>query len=831
MESKSRYREFLRMSRQFRHLKMVKRVGKGNADGPLVLEAGSCAVTCPACPQPGGNLPDGWEKVSLQKRFLYQLFLAIDANFRLKRKLVSNDDADPSLNDGCAYFVKCILFMAFLSGYDKKVDQNASTCSNHSAVNNDRSTRGLAASGVGAVDCARHEMKRPMSVGDFQKGERYVNMDYLFFSSIRNTLLLLALVVSYDIACQWSINLFTRLGMYPAWMKASKLPEKKTTFLVPKFHLPAHIQSCWSRYSYNYASGVGTTDGEAIERLWAGLNHYASSTKEMGPGSRQDILDDAFGDWNWRKITSFIPESVKHAALHREFTEACPAETITEWEERIQIYERSPSSEPNPYESGKVLLFDTVRKTIAQEETDELAGGSGVSVDEEVSASQLITMGIEIEEQQRRLSNSQRNQPKHASENERANLKLQINSLRRKVDGWVDIQHRYVPSLRILRQRLEDHETGGKLDCPTKSSLHLPSSLLTLKTRHPDIILPTAQSCDIRLYVLEWRLRCAQAQDALVSLRDAIRLRAHLYQDKKRHQRGQAANTRSNGLIERATERIRATAERYQSAQSAIWLLGTHLKRTSFQTQYPILLPTDIRNISEDEDEADEPALAPWKNKAKKGTTVESTRSETRRTVSWIWRHSGVVGDGVSGGGEGEETGSAGGIGSTAPAQLQQDLNEAVRIEWFKSRARSQRWAEEVELLEEEMRRVLATFEHRAAGWDEKAESSHSSDPALTEGRVAYAKGQAAQFRAMGQRCKELWALVPQYVASGGRTPLSEKERLVWEKREREGIAEVEGNDEEDPEHSDESDDDSDDDGDGDAGDSDDDDDDIDGLT
>jgi hypothetical protein len=34
--------------------------------------------------------------------------------------------------------------------------------------------KGLAATGVGTVDCARHDMKRPLAVGDLLKGERCV---------------------------------------------------------------------------------------------------------------------------------------------------------------------------------------------------------------------------------------------------------------------------------------------------------------------------------------------------------------------------------------------------------------------------------------------------------------------------------------------------------------------------------------------------------------------------------------------------------------------------------------------------------------------------------
>jgi hypothetical protein len=36
--------------------------------------------------------------------FLYALFLALDANFRLKRKDVSSEEKDPGLGTGLAFF-------------------------------------------------------------------------------------------------------------------------------------------------------------------------------------------------------------------------------------------------------------------------------------------------------------------------------------------------------------------------------------------------------------------------------------------------------------------------------------------------------------------------------------------------------------------------------------------------------------------------------------------------------------------------------------------------------------------------------------------------------
>lgn len=91
---------------------------------------------------------------------------------------------------------------------------------------------------------------------------------------------------------------------YPSEMHVSG-EVKHMLFLVPKFHLPAHIEECNISFSFNLTRGVGRTDGEAPERGWANINPIAQSTKEMGPGSRRDTLDDHFNDWNWRKIVQF----------------------------------------------------------------------------------------------------------------------------------------------------------------------------------------------------------------------------------------------------------------------------------------------------------------------------------------------------------------------------------------------------------------------------------------------------------------------------------------------------------------------------------------------
>jgi hypothetical protein len=109
-----------------------------------------------------------------------------------------------------------------------------------------------------------------------------------------------SLIASYDIACQWSINLFKRLKALPPRLQFAQTPTLNA--LVPKFHLPPHRTSCHSAYSFNYAPGVGRTDGEGVERNWSWLNGTAASTSQMGPGSRTDTLDDFMGFSNYRKV-------------------------------------------------------------------------------------------------------------------------------------------------------------------------------------------------------------------------------------------------------------------------------------------------------------------------------------------------------------------------------------------------------------------------------------------------------------------------------------------------------------------------------------------------
>jgi hypothetical protein len=127
-----------------------------------------------------------------------------------------------------------------------------------------------------------------------------VNTDLLVHLLITALKQIPRLVLSYDIMCQYIINLFKRLPPSDALRKIES-GELQLDVAIPKFHLPAHVPDCHADFSLNNLPGVGRVDGEANERNWAASNKAAGSTVDMGPGARKDTLNGFFSALNWRK--------------------------------------------------------------------------------------------------------------------------------------------------------------------------------------------------------------------------------------------------------------------------------------------------------------------------------------------------------------------------------------------------------------------------------------------------------------------------------------------------------------------------------------------------
>lgn len=137
-------------------------------------------------------------------------------------------------------------------------------------------------------------------------------MDYAFLATLIGAFFAM-IVMSYDIACQWSRNLVKRVPDFPSEMHLDFTTVAVTT-VIPKFHIYAHGKDCQSRWSLNYLRWMARTDGEGVEREWSHINPVALSTRLMGPGGRHDTLDDHWGAWNWRKVVGLGMYIIQYAA-------------------------------------------------------------------------------------------------------------------------------------------------------------------------------------------------------------------------------------------------------------------------------------------------------------------------------------------------------------------------------------------------------------------------------------------------------------------------------------------------------------------------------------
>ncbi|KAF8201858.1 hypothetical protein BJ912DRAFT_1054149 [Pholiota molesta] len=596
---KSRYRPLLRVGLQWRHLKMLKRAGRGHDEaGVAGTKDGELAIQCPSCPHPGINLPADWKDVPDDQKFLYRLLVCMDANFRLKNQLVSNYSQDPGLGTGWAYMVRTKPYEDYV--LSKASDEDISTCVSFLAIvlALTRFSKGLRYTGVGGAFCGRGEMFLPNGVGNLQKGERYANMDYILGSSVRNTQLE-SIGISYDICCQWYTNLQQRMTSWPQEIQLP--PNVTTTPLIPKFHEPAHNDKNHEQYSFNHVVGVGNTDGECPERAWAGHNGLGNATKTQGPGSRHDVLDDHFGFWNWRKYCnmgntlirrykSAIMERNKQVEAHRGFTASLPEDLVTEWELLCAAWDLDsvPKSQPNPYSvEGSEMSETQVHEELRKDEGRIRAGGRAVH--HTMGPADFIRMGLELEAAQRKLrvlSKEQGNVPKSL---QGPALKEQRTRLSKNVQDWELIRNAYMPGL--LQYQMETGVGGPTVwdgnPSPEDVDLFLPSQL---PDRHRSTV------CIEGLAEIEEKYRTAQCHDALDALRRALRIKTRMILFKNKNIRGQVQSTRSRALIDRVHQRALASVDKYRVARLAkMKLCGPGAWEDALRP----LLNSDVRSYSD----------------------------------------------------------------------------------------------------------------------------------------------------------------------------------------------------------------------------------------
>ncbi|KAJ7776476.1 hypothetical protein DFH07DRAFT_865693 [Mycena maculata] len=736
-----RYKSFMRMMREWRHLILLKRGGRGNGGERDVSQTKAGELggpRCPACPCVGVNIPADYASTPGSKKFLYILYIAIDACFRLKRRLVSSEMKDPALGSGWAFFTEDKPYREYLKSVTDQKEM--STCSGLAALDyaNTKFSRGYGAMGVGLGVCARHEFVQKNGVGDLQKGERYANMDYIFASLLRHHCPNLVKYISYDICCQWSKNLVERLKKLPPGLRLTIVLQ--LVFLIPKLHIYGHKLLCQLLFSLNFTRGSARTDGEGIERPWANIGPVATSTREMGPGSRSDTLDDHWSHWNWQKLVGLgllLLRRLLNAITERNFQEESLAtfsehqvKHVEEWKAMVVAWDKD-KTQPNPYELPKTGVSEhDVRLQLVEEEAK-------ATPIHNVSPSVFILAGLELEEQQRRLRIEAETRKDLATKQTAEMLEKRM-KLGRYTARFRTLQSVYTPAaLQALAEvpppPPEKAEWAGRVE---NIPLFLPSTL-SAEQRMSGCFKGVAK-------VEEW-LRDAQCQSALNEVRACLHVKSRFHAYKDVNARHQGATTCTRALMDQNDMKMRIKAEKYIAAWEAkCALVGD--ANVGWKRLNP---KKDLRCMDSEEDRAmrQKRKIRGSKRAAGEEATAEDKADEVgagqrrrektgegKRVISWIWM------------------GCDSSDGATDKAIL-----AALRVEWCKAWARTDRWREEVELLKEEVRWVPISLRHRAAWWLERRDVEVFVG-AHAEGVRAYATRQAELMEGLAGHFEGMWS-------------------------------------------------------------------------
>ena len=373
-----------------------------------------------------------------------------------------------------------------------------------------------------------------------------------------------------------------------------------------------------------------------------------------------------------------------------------------------------------------------VRRKLAEADEEEIARGT---ISHQVPGSVFIRDGLDIEEQQsvallrsytdlethhtihhrRQLAATiKKKAPK--SDHQIASVQERRNAIMWEIKKWQEVQLVYMPGVVATPFRApEDDAEDNDIEAAESVPLVLPSSLDS-ESR--------GRVCLQNVASHEQLFRLAQVQDSLIELRHSRKIRRTVVINHHTQFAGQGIRTctRSRAVLNTVDARIAKFVERYRAAYCALLQLDP---TGSWRETFLELKDSDNRGPGKE--------------------TEEVGVGDGSYFRSWIWLANPRNPDTVDGD-VGEEGAS------------EEDVNEMLRVEWTTAFARLERWSEEVELLQEEMRRVVAFLEWKSLDWLAKMDTrAGDAAPDIQSGLRAYAQKQAAIFHDLAVSFAILW--------------------------------------------------------------------------
>ncbi|KAJ7169372.1 hypothetical protein C8R43DRAFT_821317, partial [Mycena crocata] len=413
-----------------------------------------------------------------------------------------------------------------------------------------------------------------------------------------------------------------------------------------------------------------------------------------------------------RKLVVAVAERDRQVKAFALVSRTVKQRVKRQWEKEIDAWLADPSK-PNPY---MVTRTDCpteaqVRLEVRKEEDGVAAGGKAPLHGR--SATAFLVAGIQIEDAQRRITAELRGRVLVAADRENRVAEWR-HALLVKIAKFRTLQKIYMPG---AEQTIIDLEAARDMEAappkPERVKIFMPSEM-PAEDENDEL-----RGCVPGLLGMETKLRVAQCNNSLASLRSRLHAKRHFIGFRDENITGQVYATKARTLIDELGERVQVYARRYRKGRRALVALRG-------AEAYPDLRKLEDDDIRLDGDAGETDAAARKKlgmiQAGRGARTPRSAPGESTRIMSWIW---------------------------TAPA---------VRVEWSRARARKIRWQEEVMMLREEMRRVLRYLGWQSGWWREReAWRTEDVSPELAAGLRAYALKQAAWHDRLGVHFHDKW--------------------------------------------------------------------------
>ncbi|KAJ6466512.1 hypothetical protein DFH09DRAFT_956689 [Mycena vulgaris] len=749
------YENFIRCSRMWAFLTTRKHLGVAHGIHRVLpyRAEGSTVVVCPTCPEPGFNMDPQIGPLPPELRHLSQERVTVDGNFHCTKSTKNSDPNDYSLYKGDGFFPTNTTLNDHLKSVPPTKEK--STCNYLKAVNNQdkKKFKNMEITGIVNTQCSHVFIKTSV---DLQFGERYANVDLALALAIRQKLgekykgdIQFQLefdsidrVVSYDAACQYSVNVVERFERH--------FPDladivRQMRWAVPALHIGGHQEECMYKFGASYMVATGRFHGETAEVYWPELNQIGTQVCQQSGGHRQDTIMNHHNDWNFKKMAKSFgllladlrTADMRFEQHERNFLGLCTTYAGRITREGWMDVSREPVTSEGKYtksvyrhKKSKVPTLLAIYEMMLEDEAAMVPNTkAGLNV---VGA--LLHEGILIHDDQVKTRKLVAQCTKHFSKALKQEIQAMREQLQTAIANWRKDQKSLMPAV-------EGHLNTLSACTVEDEFLGLPSDFTSDQREDLNISVFAGQ---------EAKLREGAAYDALKLVKLAAQTLQTLRDRRKKNSSGVAKNTRSQIQLNDTERRRDLHIANYMAARGALMVLGAAVGDT---TDFPALEAKDtflksrtLRRILGDSGiPVTEMAGGGLRTRAMPsgtvmvgrarpvargvGATVPKNRATTGTTKKkgrvdgWIW---------------------SGKVGKMDADELREWSKEGDRIQWFRAEAEMERWREQIEIKLAEWRTTIRSFARYKLAWAEVAELQQPED----HGYIAYAKQKSAMFAA-----------------------------------------------------------------------------------